>query len=107
MDLSRQVKSKLQHLPDKPGVYLHKDAEGVVLYIGKAKSLRNRVRSYFNAEWSKSPKLRSMVSQIADIDYVLVGSAVEALVLECNLIKQYRPKYNIMLRDDKNYPYIN
>ncbi|MBV8087337.1 MAG: excinuclease ABC subunit UvrC [Chloroflexi bacterium] len=104
--MSRTLRSKLKSLPDKPGVYLHKDAEGTVLYVGKAKSLRSRVRSYFNAEYSKTAKQRSMLSQIADVDYWLVDNPVEALVLECNLIKRYRPKYNVMLRDDKNYPYI-
>ncbi len=106
MNLPRQVQAKLKNLPDQPGVYLHKDASGAVLYVGKAKSLRSRVRSYFTAEDTKSAKHQSMVSQIADIDYILVNNAVEALVLECNLIKRYRPKYNVMLRDDKNYPYI-
>ncbi len=106
LELSRALRSKLKSLPDKPGVYLHKDAEGTVLYVGKAKSLRSRVRSYFNAEYSKTAKQRSMLSQIADVDYWLVDNPVEALVLECNLIKRYRPKYNVMLRDDKNYPYI-
>ncbi|HLG73454.1 MAG TPA: excinuclease ABC subunit UvrC [Chloroflexota bacterium] len=106
MDLPKALQARLKSLPDKPGVYLHKDAEGTVLYVGKAKSLRNRVRSYFNAEYSKTAKLRSMVSQVADVDYWLVDNPVEALALECNLIKRYRPKYNVMLRDDKNYPYI-
>ncbi|HUZ78534.1 MAG TPA: excinuclease ABC subunit UvrC [Chloroflexota bacterium] len=106
MELPRQVAATLKSLPDQPGVYLHKDAQGTVLYVGKAKSLRSRVRSYFNAEDSKTAKLRSMVGQVAAIDYILVDNPVEALVLECNLIKRYRPKYNVMLRDDKNYPYI-
>jgi excinuclease ABC subunit C len=106
MELSTALQARLKSLPDKPGVYLHKDAEGTVLYVGKAKSLRNRVRSYFNAEYSKTAKLRSLVSQVADIDYWLVDNPVEALALECNLIKRYRPKYNVMLRDDKNYPYL-
>jgi excinuclease ABC subunit C len=106
MELSRALRARLKNLPDKPGVYLHKDAEGTVLYVGKAKSLRSRVRSYFNAELSKTAKQRSMLAQVADVDYVLVDNPVEALALECNLIKRYRPKYNIMLRDDKNYPYI-
>jgi excinuclease ABC subunit C len=106
VDRPRALQTKLRHLPDKPGVYLHKDAQGTVLYVGKAKSLRSRVRSYFNAEYSKTAKLRSMVGQVADIDYWLVDNPVEALALECNLIKRYRPKYNVMLRDDKNYPYI-
>ncbi len=106
MELTRALAARLKSLPDKPGVYLHKDAEGTVLYVGKAKSLRSRVRSYFNAELSKTAKQRSMLAQIADVDYVLVDNPVEALALECNLIKRYRPKYNVMLRDDKNYPYI-
>src|SRR5579884_800462 len=106
MDLPKALEARLKSLPDKPGVYLHKDAQGTVLYVGKAKSLRSRVRSYFNAEYSKTAKLRSMVGQVADVDYWLVDNPVEALALECNLIKRYRPKYNVMLRDDKNYPYI-
>jgi excinuclease ABC subunit C len=106
VDRPKALQAKLKSLPDKPGVYLHKDAGGAVLYVGKAKSLRSRVRSYFNAEDSKTAKLRSMVGQVADIDYWLVDNPVEALALECNLIKRYRPKYNVMLRDDKNYPYI-
>jgi excinuclease ABC subunit C len=106
MDLPKALRARLKSLPDKPGVYLHKDAEGTVLYVGKAKSLRSRVRSYFNAEYSKTAKQRAMLAQIDSVDYVLVDNPVEALALECNLIKRYRPKYNVMLRDDKNYPYI-
>ena len=92
-------------LPQKPGVYRFKDASGEILYIGKAVNLRNRVRSYF-AERPASPKIRNMVAQIADLECTVVSSELEALVLECNLIKQHRPKYNTRLKDDKHYPYI-
>ncbi|WP_026961165.1 excinuclease ABC subunit UvrC [Alicyclobacillus herbarius] len=99
-----QIRDKLQLLPDKPGVYLMKDSSGRVIYVGKAKVLRNRVRSYFTG--SHDRKTQHMVANIADFEYIVTDSVVEALVLECNLIKQYSPQYNIMLRDDKAYPYI-
>ena len=98
------VHQKLSLLPEKPGVYLMKDAEGQVIYVGKAKVLKNRVRSYFSG--SHDGKTQVLVSQIADFEYILTDSEVEALVLECNLIKRYNPKYNILLRDDKSYPYL-
>lgn len=100
------IKENLKKLPDKPGVYMHKDKLGNIIYVGKAINLRNRVRQYFQSSKNMAPKVRSMVSQIAEFEYITVGSEMEALILECNLIKKYRPKYNILLRDDKTYPYI-
>ncbi|HEV2148869.1 MAG TPA: excinuclease ABC subunit UvrC [Longimicrobiaceae bacterium] len=100
------LKSKLRHLPDRPGVYLMKDAAGELLYIGKAKSLRPRVRSYFSASQGHSLKTRELVRRIADFDTIVVGSEAEALILENNLIKENHPRFNINLRDDKTYPYI-
>lgn len=101
MDLLRQ---KLTLLPEKPGVYLMKDTLGQIIYVGKAKLLKNRVRSYFTG--SHDGKTGRLVSQIADFEYIMTESEVEALVLECNLIKKHNPKYNILLRDDKTYPYL-
>ncbi len=95
----------LATLPASPGVYLFKNAAGEILYVGKAVSLRQRVRSYFRGT-PPSPKVRQLVSQVADIEYHVTGSELEALLLECNLIKKHRPKYNVRLRDDKQYPYI-
>ena len=85
---------------------MHKDRLGNIIYVGKAISLRNRVRQYFQSSRNMAPKVRSMVSQIAEFEYITVASEMEALILECNLIKKYRPKYNVLLRDDKTYPYI-
>ena len=101
-----EIRENLKKLPDKPGVYMHKDKLGNIIYVGKAVNLRNRVRQYFQSSRNMAPKVRSMVSQIAEFEYITVGSEMEALILECNLIKKYRPKYNILLRDDKTYPYI-
>ena len=100
------IKENLKKLPDSPGVYMHKDKLGNIIYVGKAISLRNRVRQYFQSSRNMDPRVRSMVSQIAEFEYITVGSEMESLILECNLIKKYRPKYNILLRDDKTYPYI-
>ena len=100
------IQENLKKLPDCPGVYMHKDALGNIIYVGKAVSLKNRVRQYFQASRNMDPKVRSMVSQIAEFEYIKAGSEMEALILECNLIKKHRPKYNILLRDDKTYPYI-
>ncbi|MDO5718708.1 MAG: excinuclease ABC subunit UvrC [Tissierellia bacterium] len=97
---------ELKKLPDKPGVYLMKDKDDEIIYVGKAISLKNRVRSYFNNDKNKSPKVLAMVKRIASFEYIIVGNEVEALVLESNLIKEKKPKYNILLRDDKTYPYI-
>ena len=105
-ELSEKIQAILQNLPHKPGIYLHKDAEGTVLYVGKATSLYQRVRSYFSDPSDLSPKNRALVAKITDIDFIVVGSEVEALILENEYIKRYQPKYNVRLRDDKNYPYI-
>ncbi len=100
------IQENLKKLPDSPGVYLHKDKLGQVIYVGKAVSLKNRVRQYFQSSRHMDPKVRSMVSQIEEFEYITTGSEMEALILECNLIKKYSPKYNVLLRDDKTYPYI-
>lgn len=100
------IKENLKKLPDKPGVYLHKDKMGQVIYVGKASSLKNRVRQYFQSSRSMDPKVRALVSHIAEFEYITTASEMEALILECNLIKQHMPKYNVLLRDDKTYPYI-
>ena len=100
------LEEKLKSLPQSPGCYLYKDALGEIIYVGKAINLRNRVRSYFQKGTNHSAKTRKLVSRIADVDIVVVDSELEALVLECNLIKQHRPHYNVRLRDDKHYPYL-
>ena len=96
----------LKNLPDKPGVYLMKNSLGEVIYVGKAKILRNRVKSYFQNSKNHSEKVRVMVKNIAEFEYIVTDSEMEALILECNLIKKYSPKYNILLKDDKFYPFI-
>jgi excinuclease ABC subunit C len=101
-----QVEILLEGMPSRPGCYLMKDRDGKVIYVGKAINLKNRVRSYFHASASHSPKINEMVSQIEDIEWIVVGSELEALILEMNLIKRHRPKYNVRLKDDKRYPYI-
>jgi excinuclease ABC subunit C len=105
-ELSETLQAVLNSLPHKPGIYLHKDAEGQVLYVGKATSLYSRVRSYFGDPSELSPKNRALVAKITDIEFIVVGSEVEALILENEYIKRYQPRYNVRLRDDKNYPYI-
>ncbi len=100
------LQRKLDTLPDQPGVYLWKDAEGTVLYVGKAKRLRSRVRSYFAAENATSLKQQVMVRQIADVETIVVANEVQSLLLENNLIKEYQPKFNVRLKDDKSYPSI-
>jgi len=100
------VATKLSHLPDGPGVYLWKGRDGTTLYVGKAKRLRSRVRSYFANDQLESPKTRHLVGLIADLETIVVPSEAHALILEANLIKEYRPRFNIALRDDKSYPYI-
>ena len=100
------LEEKLKNLPDRPGVYLMKNARGRVIYVGKAKSLRNRVRSYFQAGVEPDPRKAAMAELIADLETVVTGSEMEAFILESNLIKKHKPKYNVVLRDDKNYPYL-
>ncbi|HEX2927441.1 MAG TPA: excinuclease ABC subunit UvrC [Ruminiclostridium sp.] len=100
------IQEELKKLPDKSGVYIMKDAKGVVIYVGKAVVLKNRVRQYFQQSANHSAKVLAMVSRISEFEYIVVDSEVEALMLECNLIKKYKPKYNILLKDDKHYPYL-
>lgn len=100
------IEDELKKLPDKPGVYLMHNSDDTIIYVGKAKVLKNRVRQYFRDPARLTPKIRIMVSQIAWFEYIVVDSEKEALVLECNLIKEHMPKYNAMLKDDKTYPYI-
>lgn len=100
------LEEKLKILPALPGVYLYKDEKGKVIYVGKAISLKNRVRSYFVGQQKTSPKTQALVRHIRDLEYIVTDSEVEALILESNLIKKYKPKYNIRLMDDKNYPYL-
>ncbi len=100
------LEKKLQTLPTKPGVYLMKDARGEIIYVGKAKSLRARVKSHFAQDYELSLRTREMIRRVADVDTIVVGSEAEALLLEANLIKSHHPRFNIQLRDDKRYPYI-
>lgn len=106
MEEKFNIQEELKKLPGKPGVYIMHDAKDAIIYVGKAISLKNRVRSYFRESTNKSPKIEKMVSLIARFEYIVTDSELEALVLENNLIKEYRPKYNTMLKDDKTYPYI-
>jgi excinuclease ABC subunit C len=106
MEIAEKIQGILATLPTKPGCYLMKNAEGKVIYVGKAINLKNRVRSYFHADSSHDNKTRRLVREIADIEWIVVGSELEALILEMNLIKKHRPKYNVRLKDDKRYPYI-
>ena len=100
------IREELKKLPDHPGVYIMHDDRDAIIYIGKAISLKNRVRQYFQTSRNKGPKIEKMVTHIDHFEYILTDSELEALVLECNLIKEHRPKYNTMLKDDKTYPYI-
>ena len=100
------IQEELKKLPAKPGVYLMHDEKDEIIYVGKAISLKNRVRQYFQSSRNKGPKIEQMVTKIARFEYIITDSELEALVLECNLIKEHRPKYNTMLMDDKTYPYI-
>ena len=100
------IDEELKKLPDEPGVYIMKDKSGEIIYVGKAVSLKNRVRQYFQSSRNNPPKVQAMVRHIAEFEYIIVDNEVEALILEANLIKKHKPKYNILLRDDKQYPYI-
>lgn len=106
VEMNRLLQQKLQELPDLPGVYIMKDAGGSIIYVGKATSLKSRVRSYFQSPAGLSPKTIALVSKIADLETVVVDSPADALLLESNLIKEHRPYYNIRLKDDKHYPYL-
>lgn len=100
------IEEELKKLPNSPGVYLMKDKKGEIIYVGKAINLKNRVRQYFRSYSNKQAKVKAMVSHIDEFDYILTDSEIEALILESNLIKKYEPRYNVLLRDDKQYPYI-
>ncbi|NLK35072.1 MAG: excinuclease ABC subunit UvrC [Gracilibacteraceae bacterium] len=100
------LEDKLRNLPEKPGVYIMRDEYNEIIYIGKAINLKNRVRQYFQNSKNQNPKVAAMVMRIADFEYIITDSELEALILECNLIKKHRPRYNVMLKDDKQYPYI-
>ena len=100
------IEEELKKLPSKPGVYLMHDERDAIIYVGKAISLKNRVRQYFQSSRNKGVKIEQMVTHIARFEYIITDSELEALVLECNLIKEHRPKYNTMLMDDKAYPFI-
>lgn len=104
MDTKKRIQEKLALLPDQPGCYLMKDRQGTIIYVGKAKILKNRVRSYFTG--SHDGKTQALVSEIEDFEYIITSSNIEALILEMNLIKKHNPKYNVMLKDDKSYPFI-
>jgi excinuclease ABC subunit C len=106
-DMQKALADKIKELPNRPGVYIFKDPKGLFLYVGKAINLRNRVRSYFQKDAGLgSPRIQHMITQIIDMDYVVTDNETESLVLENNFIKQLQPKYNVRLRDDKNYLFI-
>ncbi len=106
MDVTSHLQGILDTLPARPGCYLMKNADGNVIYVGKAVNLKNRVRSYFHVDTGQDHKTRRLVREIADVEWILVGSELEALILEMNLIKRHRPRYNVRMKDDKRYPYI-
>src|SRR2546423_2027650 len=106
IEAPESVSRKIGALPETPGVYLWKDADGKVLYVGKAKRLRSRVRSYVATDHRESVKTRALMQQVEALDTIVVPTEAHALVLEANLIKEYKPRFNIALRDDKSYPYI-
>ena len=101
-----RLKRRLKELPERPGVYLHKNSAGEVIYVGKARNLRNRVNSYLVGRGLRDPKTMSLVAEIDAIDFLTTNNELEAILLENNLIKTHQPRYNILLRDDKTYPYI-
>ena len=100
------LRDKLKTLPNEPGVYFHRDGDKKIIYIGKAANLKNRVMSYFQTSKHRDPKTKLLMADIVDTEWVTVGSEVEALFLESEMIKRYRPKYNIDLKDDKNFLYV-
>jgi excinuclease ABC subunit C len=104
--MKKKIKAKLEDLPTRPGVYTFKDRKGKIIYVGKAKSLRSRVRSYFRDAEPESPRTALLVRTTHDLDFIVTRSEVEALILECNFIKHFKPRYNVSLKDDKKYPYI-
>ena len=106
MTTNSLVIEQLKRLPNSPGVYIMKDATGDIVYVGKAANLRHRVGSYFGTQQKQSSKILQMMSRVHDLDFFVTGSEQEALILELNLIKQYRPRYNVRLKDDKTFPYL-
>src|SRR6266567_3799455 len=104
--MKEQFSEKLKDLPKEPGVYFHKDTSGEIIYVGKAAVLRNRVRQYFQKSRVRDPKTDALVEEIADTDWMIVDSEIEALFLEAEMIRRYMPRYNILLRDDKSMAYI-
>lgn len=106
IDVNDKIRAKVEALPDSPGVYRWKDKDGRIIYVGKAKNLKNRVRSYVREDKKRSPKVAAMIRHAEDLDITMTATEMEALILECNLIKEIHPKYNISLRDDKSYPYV-
>ncbi|MDD3396344.1 MAG: GIY-YIG nuclease family protein, partial [Acidaminococcaceae bacterium] len=104
--MNESLAATLAVLPNKPGVYIMRDVHGKIIYVGKAIILKNRVRSYFRPTAQLLPKVRVLVSKVDSLETIVTANEMEALVLECNLIKQYRPRYNISLKDDKSYPYL-
>ena len=106
IDVKDKIRAKVESLPTTPGVYRWKDKNGRVIYVGKAVNLKNRVRSYVREDKNRSPKVAAMIRHADDLDITMTNTEMEALILECNLIKELHPKYNISLRDDKTYPYV-
>jgi len=104
--ITDKLKALISKLPSSSGVYLMKNKENNIIYVGKAVSLKNRVRQYFQSQTNMQAKVKAMVSHIEEFEYIVTDSEMEALILENNLIKEYKPPYNILLRDDKTYPYI-
>src|SRR5574344_1959276 len=104
--MTSSLAEKLKTLPGDPGVYFHKDALGQIIYVGKAARLKNRVRQYFQASRQRDPKTEALVAEIADVDWMVVESELEALFLEAEMVRRYMPRYNILLRDDKALSYI-
>src|ERR1700759_1114536 len=104
--MNKRLEDKLAKLPKQPGVYFHKDSAGQIIYIGKAASLRNRVRQYFQKSRSFDPKTDALVAEIADIDWTEVETEADALFLEAELVRRYQPRFNILLRDDKSLQYV-
>src|SRR5919197_235240 len=103
---SETIRRRLRAVPDSPGVYLLRDSSGLVIYVGKALRLRDRLRSYFTPGYGQTARLADLLRKVTDFEFVVAANEVEALVLECNLIKHYRPRFNIRLKDDKNYLYL-
>ena len=103
---AKQFQNQVRALPGRPGVYIFLNAGGEVIYVGKATSLKNRVRSYFGSPYSFEPKTRRLVEQVADLDYIVTGTAQEALILEATLVRKHQPHFNVRLKDDKHYPYL-